>query len=277
MVVGWKKGMRVKPTFLAFLAVLFALSATPSRAAEPVKNTYYYMVFSNPVPGTEAEYADWYQNRHQYDVAAVPGIVSVQRFVASDVQLRNGAKPKQKYVVIYKVVTDDLATVMKEVNRRATSGETYVCPCFDRNTAGGGIYKASGAPSFHTGAGNAQGDTYLHIVFNNAKPGTDDAFRVWYPGRHVPDMVAIPGFVRGQFSVLDEGTNRRKENKKYMSLFTVVTNDIGKVAAAFHNAPKMKMDASFDPEAVEGYTYKAMEPEISSDGIRAMRAAAKGK
>lgn len=256
----------------AFALATLAFSAQ-AQAAET--STYYYMVFSNPVPGTEAEYADWYQNRHQYDVAAVPGIVSVQRFEASPVQLRKDAKPKQKYIAIYKIVTDDLTTVMKEVNRRASSGETYVCPCFDRTTAGGGIYKAAAPVSLHKGAKMQDGETYLHIVFNNAKPGTDQAFAKWYPGQHVPDMVAIPGFVKGQFTTLDEGTNRRKDNKKYMSLFTIQTTDIAKVADAFHNAPKMQIDASFDPRAVDGYTYRAMEPEISSDAIRAMRAVKK--
>src|SRR5690606_19186746 len=44
-----------------------------------VKN-YAYVVLSNPVPGRDQEYNDWYSNRHLADVVAVPGFVSAQRF-----------------------------------------------------------------------------------------------------------------------------------------------------------------------------------------------------
>lgn len=42
--------------------------------------THIFDVHSNPVPGREDEYNDWYTNQHLSDVLASPGFVAAQRF-----------------------------------------------------------------------------------------------------------------------------------------------------------------------------------------------------
>jgi hypothetical protein len=44
-----------------------------------------YIVRSNPVPGREEEYHDWYSRQHLPQLLAVPGFASAQRFVLSPV------------------------------------------------------------------------------------------------------------------------------------------------------------------------------------------------
>jgi hypothetical protein len=38
------------------------------------------LVFSNPVPGMEDEFNEWYSDRHVHEIVRVPGYVSAQRF-----------------------------------------------------------------------------------------------------------------------------------------------------------------------------------------------------
>lgn len=88
---------------LALVAVL-SLQSAPAQTKVSTQNkaqTYYLLVFSNPVAGQDAEYNRWYSNRHQQDVVSIPGLKTAQRFVISDVQLR-ASKPLRKYLIIYK-------------------------------------------------------------------------------------------------------------------------------------------------------------------------------
>ncbi|SDZ49114.1 DUF4286 family protein [Herbiconiux ginsengi] len=62
----------------------------------------YYVVHSNPVEGREDEYNDWYTNQHLKDVIAVPGFVSAQRYIASDV---NEDAPF-RYMALYELEGD---------------------------------------------------------------------------------------------------------------------------------------------------------------------------
>lgn len=57
--------------------------------------TYYLLVFSNPIAGRDDEYNKWYDGRHLTDVTSVPGFVSGQRYVVSAAQLRDEAKPPE--------------------------------------------------------------------------------------------------------------------------------------------------------------------------------------
>ncbi len=50
------------------------------------KTKHVLVVMSNPAPGKEQEYNDWYTNVHLGDVLKVPGIVSAQRFKLDDKQ-----------------------------------------------------------------------------------------------------------------------------------------------------------------------------------------------
>ena len=76
---------------------------------------YTFVVMSNPVAGREDEYNAWYDNQHLHDVLRVPGIVSARRFKVAD---EADAAPF-RYCALYNFETDDSATVMAELGKRA--------------------------------------------------------------------------------------------------------------------------------------------------------------
>src|SRR5215472_1678890 len=121
--------LRVTVSLPAFVFLLFGSAAAHAGTSE----TYYFFVFSNPVAGHEDEYNKWYDQQHAPDVVAIPGFVSAQRFVKNELSLyRMVDLQVPRYLVIYKIVTDDVEAVFREVNRRLQTGETVMSPAFGR-------------------------------------------------------------------------------------------------------------------------------------------------
>lgn len=89
---------------------------------------YAYVVYSNPVPGREDEYNDWYSNRHLADVVAVPGFVSAQRFCLTDVVPDN--LPLQKYMAIYTMDTDAPGKTLEHLTSLVETGAMFMSEAF---------------------------------------------------------------------------------------------------------------------------------------------------
>src|SRR5882724_1263660 len=108
--------MKLKsPRFLVVIGLLLASAAVCVAAAD----TYYFLVFSNPVAGHEDEYNKWYDHQHAQDVVAIPGFMTAQRFVKTELPLyRMVDLQVPKYLIVYKIVTDDVNAVFAEVSRR---------------------------------------------------------------------------------------------------------------------------------------------------------------
>src|ERR1700730_8074803 len=77
------------------------LTAAPAVQKRAMHNrnaeTYYLLVFSNPVAGREDEYNKWYDGRHLADGSSIPGFVGGQRYVVNVGQLRDDPKPRRQH------------------------------------------------------------------------------------------------------------------------------------------------------------------------------------
>ncbi len=65
---------------------------------------HLFLVFSNPVPGREVQYHEWYE-RHVRDLVQVPGFVSARRFALRD---DRGQRRSEHYrhLVVYELEGD---------------------------------------------------------------------------------------------------------------------------------------------------------------------------
>jgi hypothetical protein len=261
---------------LTMAAVTFALATAPLGAATP--ETYYYFVFSNPVAGQEAQYNKWYNEQHQVDVVAVPGFVTAQRFVMNDLPLYRQADVQlPKYLVVYKIVTDDLEAVFKEVSRRLQTKETKIDPSFDITTTVGYVYRAfrpfvNGVGGEAPGAKPGKKELYYHIVFTPFVEGKEDEFNAIYDKYHAPELASIPGFTGAQRMVMARPDTARIKGTKYLALFTVETSDLAAVKEGT-KAP-VTPNPGQDVRATRGYTFRAFAPAIQGDSVRADRARA---
>jgi hypothetical protein len=94
----------------ATLALALAIPATVSAAPAPrnyagvvPQGSNFLMVFANPVPGKETEFAAWYE-KHMRDMIKLPGFVRIQRFQAA---MREGRPdPAFGFLVLYEYSGD---------------------------------------------------------------------------------------------------------------------------------------------------------------------------
>ena len=92
---------------------------------------YAYVVLSNPVPGQDQAYNDWYSNRHLADVVAVPGFVSAQRFRLAEPEAEDA--PPQRYMAIYRMRTDDPAGVIAKLQSLVETGQMEMSEAFSQS------------------------------------------------------------------------------------------------------------------------------------------------
>ena len=255
------------------LVLLLTCGELYSAAAE----TYYFFVFSNPVPGHEDEYNKWYNEQHAPDVVAVPGFVNAQRFVKNDLPLyRLVDLQVPKYLVLYKIVTSDVEAVFAEVNRRLQTGETVISPTFDRATSVSYVYKpfrpeVKGVGGEPVGARRGPKQSYIQVVFTAMVDGKEDEFNTFYDHYHAPELAAIPGFVGAQRMILARPSNSSIQPTKYLALFRVETSDLEAVKQVAAG-PGFTSSPAFDTMATRGYTFRAIGPIIEGDKVRAASA-----
>ena len=181
-----------------------------------------------------------------------------------------------RYVIVYKIVTDNLDAVVKEVFRRLETGETKLSPAYDRPSSISYIYRQfrpeiAGVGGEPAGAKKGAKQTYYQIVFAPFVEGKEDEFNAGYDGHHAPELAAIPGFTSAIRMILAKPLSTSIPATKYLALFRVETSDIAavKMLAARPTTPSPFQDAS----ATRGYTVRAIGPVIEGDKVRSERAA----
>lgn len=100
---------------------------------------YKLIVLTNPHPGQDQEYNDWYTQQHLQDVTAVPGYLNAQRF-----KLRHpmGFEHKWQYLAIYEVETDDPEASVEALLSRQGTEAMVISEALDLDGAVAGLFEA---------------------------------------------------------------------------------------------------------------------------------------
>lgn len=84
---------------------------------------YVLVVYSNPVPGREDEYNDWYNNQHLQDVLAQPEYVQARRYKLTDLKLDpQMPDASHEYVAFYHINTDNPEAALQGMVERVEAG-----------------------------------------------------------------------------------------------------------------------------------------------------------
>lgn len=78
------------------------------------------IALTNPLPGKEAEFHDWYQNTHLPELVAFDGVEGAQRYKL--VAKLMGADANQ-WLAIYDIETDDPGALLAQMGQAAASGK----------------------------------------------------------------------------------------------------------------------------------------------------------
>lgn len=93
------------------------------------------LVQTNPVPGMEDEFNEWYSGRHVHDILRVPGIVSAQRYRVTRNRRVSGSgysgmpEPYQ-YLALYEVEADPEA-ILAGIEEARNAGQIPWSPALD--------------------------------------------------------------------------------------------------------------------------------------------------
>jgi hypothetical protein len=104
----------------------------------PAMAKFTFVVLTNPTPGKEAEYNEWYNRQHIPDVLNVPGFVRAQRFKLADAQM--GKSNPYKYLALYEIETDDLAGALAELKARNGTADMIMSDAIDLKNVGAYIF-----------------------------------------------------------------------------------------------------------------------------------------
>ncbi len=101
---------------------------------------YTFVVLTNPVPGKEAEFNEWYTKQHIPDVLNVPGIVAGQRFRLADAQMGGDANKPYKYCALYEIESDNPAAVLKDLQSRVGTADMVMTDALDMKNLGAFVF-----------------------------------------------------------------------------------------------------------------------------------------
>jgi hypothetical protein len=107
----------------AGLAALFGAGAAAAKPTPASKKAYTMVVLSNPKPGREADFNDWYDHKHMPQVLQTPGFVSAQRFELAAQPPGGPATPPWRYYSAYRIETEDPKKALDALIGRFASGE----------------------------------------------------------------------------------------------------------------------------------------------------------
>lgn len=88
------------------------------------------LVHSDPTPGRDDDYNQWYDDVHLPDVLEVRGFVAAKRYVAAP--SIHDEMPDRRYLAIYEIETDDLPGALRALSTAAKGMKIH--PAFDRTS-----------------------------------------------------------------------------------------------------------------------------------------------
>jgi hypothetical protein len=170
-----------------------AMVRPPARTALPS----IFLVTTEPKPGEEDEFNDWYTHIHCHDVMRLQGSVAVQRYKQSRHQLRYNAAhigPKPRWLTIYELgdtqqnIDDHLEQCFGDLMPITAAlelgaGEDYYYTAIDDGVSALDLFAARG------------GDVLT--VRMNPLPGKEAAFASWYRREYLPRTLRLVGFGAG--------------------------------------------------------------------------------
>ena len=104
--------------------------------------------------------------------------------------------------------------------------------------------------------GDTAGVTFMRrfkmLVFSDAVAGQEKAYNEWYTGRHLDDIVALPGFTGAQRFTI-HGAPLGNCSSKYLAIYDMETDDPDAVVAhmfSLRDTAAMPMSPAFDMASV---------------------------
>ena len=272
----------LKSLLLAGVACTAAFSqwsilAPGKRDARPGNHRYVYLVFANPVPGKEAEFNDWYTNRHMGDLVQRPGWLGAQRFrLVADVEPkpdRCRLQPRGYLIVWDREDADPRLPVQK--NRPSPAWGFDGSPMMSYEIMGPKITRPDGkGPTLPMDDHSFRPNRYILMDFENALPERDAEFNKT-ADQSIRSVLALPGWMAAQRYVMTQALGPAQLPKpKYLTIWETEALSVQAVNDTLVKARKagtVKANPAADMSMAEIVYWEPITPYITRERLRAIR------
>lgn len=168
------------------------LSLGPSLHGFGNQRSHLLLVLSNPQPGRESAFLQWYQGPCREAIASAPRVLSLRLYARHAVDITRGRWPPPpfQYLGLCELSLDGAQAAENLIERiaqlhleqpaaRAPATWLYY-PSSEK------VGRLGGSPSM------------LIVAFANGLAGQKSEFREWYATRHIRHALLIPALVSGQ-------------------------------------------------------------------------------
>lgn len=182
----------------------------------------------------EAEWNDWYNNKHIPDRVAMPGYLAARRFELSEGMPEKFIVPGPKYLTIYELADKNAVTSKPYLELRekeaSLPSNSFEAITINLPSLSGGVYEQiypeEGAYEIPEAA------KYLLAVGHaDLPPEVEEEYNAWYNMEHIPSYLEIPGFLtarrfiiaKGGFSPLPTTT---VPGPQYITIYDLTSNKV---------------------------------------------------
>ena len=190
----------------------WSIGKAGTREAPPGQNRYAYLVMSDPLPGREFDFNDFYQNTHMGDLVQLPGWTGAQRFRLVSVMPRNTLPLfRRGNLIIWDQEGDDLGKLQSESRAAIAGGKSRLIPGFDYSAEGpvSTTYQVIGPrmtrpdgrkPFLPDATDNKtpRPNRYVMLDFVEPTAGVSDAAFEAALSERVKQVLALPGWMAAQ-------------------------------------------------------------------------------
>jgi hypothetical protein len=261
---------------VAFAAALFAAptapnaqTVAPASVTVPVTSDQdLWVEFGQAKPGQEQAFAQW-SERHLRDLAAVPGVVSGQRY---NIELTGNAYHNlPASVTFYVVKAGETSRLDQRIEQLTKDGRLSQDPSVDPAQTQRVLLRPlwpvvlakqiPGTNPTPLGDGPLQ-DHYLVVFSDPATPEKEDAYNRWYDLQHVPDVLRVPGFASAQRFIRIGGET---DFPRYLVIFHFYSRSLEATNSEIGRRIKEKitvMSDAFGTQHGKGFMATAASPEV---------------
>ena len=97
---------------------------------------------------------------------------------------------------------------------------------------------------------------YTYVVMSNPVAGKEEEYNRWYTDQHLPDVLAVPGFVAAQRYRVDDANSTLAH--RYLALYEMESEDVQKTLAELQGragTPLMPLSDALDVNTVSATVF----------------------
>jgi hypothetical protein len=220
------------------------------REAPQGQNRYAYLVMSDPLPGREFEFNDFYQNTHMGDLVQLPNWVGAQRFRLVPVMPR-ATQPlfRRGNLIVWDQEGDDLGKIQSESRNAIAGGKSRLIPGFDYapdgpvsttyQVIGPRVTRPDGKKPFmpvFEDTKTPRPNRYVELDFVEPAMGVGDADFEAALSKEIGEVLALPGWMAAQRFRLAPTPSTSPPPRLTFARYLVIWETEGANAQTLHDA-----------------------------------------